>query len=138
MTVEPMVETGPVAREHPAIERPLSLLAELTYRCVLQCPYCSNPLRYAESRYRDELGTEDWKRVLAEARALGVIQLALSGGEPTLRRDILEIVGTSRELGFYSTLVTAGTLLPDEKLEQYRERGLDHVQISLQGADARV
>lgn len=120
------------------IERPLSLLAELTYRCVLQCPYCSNPLRYAESRYREELSTAEWVRVLGEARALGVVQLALSGGEPTLRRDLLEIVGTARQLGFYSTLVTAGTLLPEEKLAAYRTAGLDHVQISLQGGDAAV
>ncbi|MBA2564205.1 MAG: pyrroloquinoline quinone biosynthesis protein PqqE [Gemmatimonadetes bacterium] len=135
------IATEPIERQRPdraSIERPLSLLAELTYRCVLQCPYCSNPLRYAESRYREELDTASWMRVLEEARALGVVQLALSGGEPTLRRDILEIVGRARELGFYSTLVTAGTLLPDEKLAAYRDLGLDHVQISLQGATPQV
>jgi pyrroloquinoline quinone biosynthesis protein E len=126
------------ANGRPAAERPMSLLAELTYRCVLQCPYCSNPLRYAESRYREELTTEDWQRVLSEARQLGVIQLALSGGEPTLRRDLLPIVETAVRLGLYSTLVTAGTLLPDEKLAACKDAGLDHVQISLQGATSEV
>ena len=122
----------------PGIDSPLSLLAELTYRCVLQCPYCSNPLRYAESRYRDELPTADWLRVLEEAAALGVVQVALSGGEPTLRRDLLEIVARARDAGLYSTLVTAGTLLPEEKLAALRDAGLDHVQISIQGADRGV
>jgi pyrroloquinoline quinone biosynthesis protein E len=122
----------------PRIDSPLSLLAELTYRCVLQCPYCSNPLRYAESRYRDELPTVDWLRVLEEAAALGVVQVALSGGEPTLRRDLLEIVARARDAGLYSTLVTAGTLLPEGKLAALRDAGLDHVQISIQGADRGV
>jgi pyrroloquinoline quinone biosynthesis protein E len=121
-----------------AVERPMSLLAELTYRCVLQCPYCSNPLRYADSRYKEELTTADWQRVLDEAARLGVVQVALSGGEPTLRRDLLEIITTSGELGLYSTLVTAGTLIPDDKLAAYKAAGLDHVQISLQGADRAV
>jgi PqqA peptide cyclase len=135
-----IAESGanPPRESVPAMERPMSLLAELTYRCVLQCPYCSNPLRYADSRYREELSTEDWQRVLAEARKLGVIQLALSGGEPTLRRDLLAIIETAGQLGLYSTLVTAGTLIPDEKLAAYKAAGLDHVQISLQGADRRV
>src|SRR5687768_15635191 len=133
MTVDAVPNPGrPVTA--PSVERPMSLLAELTYRCVLQCPYCSNPLRYAESRYRKELETGEWQRVLGEAAELGVLQLALSGGEPTLRRDLLEIVRRSAELGLYSTLVTAGTLLPDEKLVAYKTAGLDHVQISLQGA----
>jgi pyrroloquinoline quinone biosynthesis protein E len=126
------------ASRAPSQERPMSLLAELTYRCVLQCPYCSNPLRYADSRYREELTTEEWQRVLTEARKLGVIQLALSGGEPTLRRDLLAIIESAGRLGLYSTLVTAGTLIPDEKLAAYKQAGLDHVQISLQGANREV
>ena len=131
--------TAPGAgRGRPEVEQPLSLLAELTYRCVLQCPYCSNPLRYAESRYREELETADWERVLEEAAALGVVQVALSGGEPTLRRDLLEIARRAREVGLYSTLVTAGTLIPDEKLAALKEAGLDHIQISIQGADRQV
>src|SRR5210317_2050757 len=86
--------------------RPLWLLAELTYSCPLQCPYCSNPLRLGE-RSR-ELATEDWLRVLAEARKLGAIQLGLSGGEPLLRKDLEIIVGEARRLGYYTNLLTSG------------------------------
>src|SRR5689334_18365936 len=74
----------------PSTPRPLSLLAELTYRCPLKCPYCSNPLELA--RYRSELDTATWKRVLTEAAALGVVQVHFSGGEPLVRRDLPELV----------------------------------------------
>ena len=63
---------------------PLWLLAELTYRCPLQCPYCSNPLEL-ETR-SSELSTDDWKRVFDQAAEMGVIHVHLSGGEPTAQR----------------------------------------------------
>ena len=72
------------------IDRPYGLLAELTYRCPLHCPYCSNPMNLAD--FGDELSLEEWTRVLAEARELGVLQLHLSGGEPLQRRDLADIV----------------------------------------------
>ena len=61
--------------------RPYTLVAELSYRCPLHCPYCSNPMDIGGDRYRAELATEHWTRVFHEARALGVVQLALTGGE---------------------------------------------------------
>src|SRR5438034_11833703 len=82
--------------------RPLSLLAELTYRCPLQCPYCSNPLELR--KYRNELDTAAWRRVLAEAAVLGVVQVHFSGGEPMLRRDLAELVGEARRHGIYTHL----------------------------------
>ncbi len=113
--------------------RPLGLLAELTYRCPLHCPYCSNPLNLAT--YRDELTLEEWTRVLTEARNLGVLQLHLSGGEPLQRRDLPQIVSTARELGFYTNLITSALSLTPAKAEQLKVAGLDHVQISIQAAD---
>ena len=74
---------------------PFGLLAELTYRCPLACPYCSNPLDLAD--YGDELTTAEWRRVLAEAAALGVLQVHFSGGEPLLRRDLVELVAAAGE-----------------------------------------
>ena len=109
--------------------RPLSLLAELTYRCPLQCPYCSNPLELGH--YRQELDTKTWIRVLGEAADLGVVQLHLSGGEPLVRTDIMELVREARRLGFYSNMSTGATVVNDATLDQLREAGLDHLQVSL-------
>jgi len=114
--------------------KPAGLLAELTYRCPLHCPYCSNPLDM--SMYRDELKLAEWVRVLGEARALGVLQLHLSGGEPLQRRDLVELVSQARALGFYTNLITSALALTPAKAEQLKTAGLDHVQISFQSADA--
>jgi pyrroloquinoline quinone biosynthesis protein E len=112
------------------VDRPFGLLAELTYGCPLHCPYCSNPLELAA--YADELTTGEWRRVLAEARELGVLQLHLSGGEPLLRRDLPEIVRSASELGLYTNLITSALGLTPRRAEQLRAAGLDHVQISIQ------
>lgn len=117
----------------PSVNPPLGLLAELTYRCPLHCPYCSNPLNLAA--YRDELTLEEWLRVLAEARALGVWQLHLSGGEPLQRRDVQPIISHARALGFYTNLITSAVGLTPARAETLKCAGLDHVQISIQAAD---
>ena len=118
------------------VPKPLWLLAELTYRCPLQCPYCSNPLDFAGARFQGELATEEWCRVFREAKALGVLQLGLSGGEPTLRPDLEHLVRTAHGLGFYSSLITSAYRLTRERLAGLKQAGLDHVQISIQAADA--
>ena len=109
---------------------PLWLLAELTYRCPLHCVFCFNPLDFA--RHEDELGTEDWLRVLREGRALGAVQLGLSGGEPLLRDDLETIVAEAHRLGFYSNLLTSGVGLTPERARALKQAGLDHVQLSFQ------
>lgn len=119
------------------IDRPLNLIAELTYRCPLRCPYCSNPLNYGDNNYRQELATEDWLRVIREAEALGIMQIGFSGGEPLLRQDLEVLVETAAMTGLYSTLVTAGTLFTRERATRLRNAGLDHVQISLQDSRAQ-
>jgi pyrroloquinoline quinone biosynthesis protein E len=122
------------------MDKPFGLLAELTYRCPLACPYCSNPLDLAG--YRDELTTAEWLRVLDEARELGVLQCHLSGGEPLLRRDLVELVRRATELGLYTNLVTSAVGLSRPRAEELRGAGLDHVQISIQadepGASDRI
>jgi PqqA peptide cyclase len=112
------------------MDRPFALLAELTYACPLHCPYCSNPLALDE--YRDELTTEEWQRVLAEAAELGVLQLHLSGGEPMQRHDIVELVQRANQLGMYTNLITSGLGFSHRRAEQLRDAGLDHVQVSIQ------
>jgi pyrroloquinoline quinone biosynthesis protein E len=117
----------------PPTPRPLALLAELTYRCPLKCPYCSNPLELA--RYRRELDTAAWQRVLTEAAGLGVVQVHFSGGEPLVRRDLAELVRHARQLDLYSNLSTGATLADEAALERLKGAGLDALQISL--LDAR-
>lgn len=112
------------------MNRPYGMLAELTYECPLHCPYCSNPLNLAE--YSEELTTEEWQRVMTEARELGVLQLHLSGGEPLRRRDLVELVASARDLGLYTNLITSALGLSSQRAEQLKAAGLDHVQISLQ------
>jgi pyrroloquinoline quinone biosynthesis protein E len=113
---------------------PVGLLAELTHRCPLQCPYCSNPLEL--ERVNTELSTEDWCRVMREAGELGVLQVHLSGGEPTARKDLEEIVKAAVDAGLYTNLITAGVLLNKERLQGLADIGLDHVQLSIQDVDA--
>ena len=112
------------------MDSPFGLLAELTYRCPLACAYCSNPLNMAD--YRDELATDEWRRVLVEARDLGVLQCHLSGGEPLLRRDLVEIVARRpRPRPLHQPRdQRARALRPSA--EQLRAAGLDHVQVSIQ------
>jgi pyrroloquinoline quinone biosynthesis protein E len=115
---------------------PLLLIAELTYRCPLECPYCSNPLEIGASRYRDELSTEEWGRVFGEASDLGVLQLALTGGEPMARKDISELIAASTGSDLYSTLVTSARPFPRARAQAMKAAGLDHVQISIQDSDS--
>ncbi len=118
-----------------AIKPPMGLLAELTHRCPLQCPYCSNPLDLA--RASEELDTGVWQRVFAQAAALGVLQLHLSGGEPAARKDLEELVATASAAGLYTNLITSGMMLDAARIRALARAGLDHVQLSLQDVDAK-
>jgi pyrroloquinoline quinone biosynthesis protein E len=112
---------------------PVGLLAELTHRCPLQCPYCSNPLEL--EGVKNELTTEEWCSVMRQAGEMGILQIHLSGGEPTARKDLEEIVSAASEAGLYINLITAAVTLKRDRLEDLQKRGLDHVQISFQDVD---
>jgi pyrroloquinoline quinone biosynthesis protein E len=113
--------------------RPYTLIAELTYRCPLRCLYCSNPIAFA--REYAELSTDEWCRTFAEAAALGVVQVHLSGGEPALRDDLLALVAQARSCELYTNLITGGARLDEARLRGLRDAGLDHVQLSIQDTD---
>jgi pyrroloquinoline quinone biosynthesis protein E len=115
------------------IHRPIGLLAELTHRCPLGCPYCSNPL-VLDPR-QAELDTQTWARVFAEAAALGVLQVHLSGGEPGARRDLVEITEAAHRCGLYTNLITSAVGIATSTLLRLAEIGLDHVQISIQDSE---
>jgi pyrroloquinoline quinone biosynthesis protein E len=117
-----------------ALAAPIGLLAELTHRCPLGCPYCSNPLAL-EGR-EDELDTATWKRVFNEAAQLGVMQVHLSGGEPGVRRDLVEITAAARAAGLYTNLITSAVGITTRTMRELWEAGLDHVQVSIQDSDA--
>ena len=118
------------------VSPPLWLLAELTYRCPLQCPYCSNPTQIAA--HRQELDTEQWLAVLRQGRELGSAQLGFSGGEPLVRQDLEVLAAEARALGYYSNLITSGVGLTRDRVSALREAGLDHIQISFQSSDSDV
>jgi pyrroloquinoline quinone biosynthesis protein E len=112
---------------------PLAALLELTHRCPLQCPYCSNPLEL--ERAKGELSTAEWSRVLDEAAELGILQVHFSGGEPAVRRDLPDLVAHARQAGLYSNLITSGVTLDRARIAKLAEAGLDHVQLSIQDVD---
>ncbi len=112
---------------------PMSLLAELTHRCPLSCPYCSNPVEL--ERKAQELGTEDWLRVLEEAAGMGVLQVHFSGGEPMARPDLYTLISHAHRLNLYTNLITSGVLITPETMKRLDESGLDHVQLSFQDTD---
>ena len=113
--------------------QPRWLLAELTYACPLQCPYCSNPIDFAN--HKDDMSTADWIKVFREARAMGATQLGFSGGEPLLRQDLEELITEARQLGFYTNLITSGIGLNKDLITTFKAAGLDHIQISFQSSD---
>ncbi|MBU9160133.1 pyrroloquinoline quinone biosynthesis protein PqqE [Burkholderia multivorans] len=129
-------DATPLDAARPAVGLPLWLLAELTYRCPLQCPYCSNPLDFA--RHGDELDTGQWFEVMAQARQMGAVQIGFSGGEPLVRPDLAALLGEARRLGYYTNLITSGIGLTEDKIDAFRRAGLDHIQISFQASDATV
>ena len=111
---------------------PLALIAELTHRCPLHCVYCSNPLELQARA--SELSTADWSRVFREAAALGVLQVDFTGGEPLARTDIVELIRAARSAGLYVNLISSGLPLDEVKLDLLADAGLDHFQLSFQGA----
>ncbi len=140
-TVMPDVARGPGPAEcdakqtEPALcaRAPIGMLCELTHRCPLQCPYCSNPTEL--ERVNTELTTAEWQDVMRQAAELGVLQIHLSGGEPTARKDLEDIVKVAAEVGLYTNLITAGVTLSRDRLAKLAELGLDHVQLSIQDID---
>lgn len=115
-----------------AIPTPLALIAELTHRCPLHCVYCSNPMELTLSDR--ELPTEVWERVLREAREMGVLQVDFTGGEPLVREDLTKLIRTARAADLYVNLITSGIPLDEKRLEELVAAGLDHFQLSFQGA----
>ncbi|KFC67679.1 Pyrroloquinoline quinone biosynthesis protein E [Devosia sp. LC5] len=112
---------------------PLAVLLEMTHRCPLQCGYCSNPVEM--ERAGNELTTDEWKKVLTELAEIGVLQVHFSGGEPSVRKDLVELVRHANDLGLYTNLITSAVLITKERLTEIADAGLAHIQISFQAND---
>jgi pyrroloquinoline quinone biosynthesis protein E len=116
--------------------RPLGLLAELTHRCPLGCPYCSNPV--SPGRTGSELSTGEWIRVIEEAASLGVLHALFSGGEPLLRKDLVTLVSAAREKNLYTNLITSAVGLASQRIRELKAAGLESIQISFQSDQAQA
>lgn len=126
------LETG-LATPRAEAPRPYTLVAELTHRCPLGCPYCSNPLEL--TRRSDELPTETWREVLDDAAALGVVQAHFTGGEPLLHPGLEELIAHAESRDLYTHLVTSGLPNGAARLEALARAGLSAVQLSFQSSD---
>lgn len=131
-------EAAPESAAAPAPDRlvPYAVLAELSHRCPLQCPYCSNPLEL--ERASGECTTGEWRRVMDEAVDLGVLHIHFSGGEPTVRKDLEQLTEHAAKVGLYSNLITSAVLLTEDRVRRLADCGLDHVQISFQDSTAEL
>ena len=131
-----ITRTGDEAGQKTTYGIPLAVLAELTHRCPLQCPYCSNPLEMEVASA--ELTTAEWCRVMDELAEIGVLQIHFSGGEPAVRKDLVELVRHATQVGLYSNLITSAVMLTKARLQDLADAGLCHVQISVQGSESIV
>ena len=109
------------------------MLCELTHRCPLSCPYCSNPVQLELKS--NEIDTELWKKALSDGVKIGILQAHFSGGEPTARKDLEILVSHASKIGLYTNLITSGVLINEERLRKLYDAGLDHVQVSIQDTD---
>jgi pyrroloquinoline quinone biosynthesis protein E len=119
--------------------RPYSLMdikLYLTHRCNLRCGMCASWTE--EWDERDELSTDDWMRVIAQAKPLGLANLKLFGGEPMLRRDLPDIVEYASGQGIRCTLITNGTLLTEERAHALVEAGLAELDLSLDASRSEL
>ncbi len=116
------------AVDNPALsENPFKLVSELTYRCNLKCIYCHNPVN--KSHFNNELTTNQWKAIISEANDLGVVINEFTGGEPTLRRDLIELVDYSKKVGLYTKINTNGSTITDAFASKLYKSGLDAAQV---------
>ena len=119
----------------PRPSAPYRLDLALTYHCNNDCGHCYN----VAGRNLNELSTADWKRVLDRAWELGIPHIIFTGGEPTLRADLPELIRYAESLGQITGLNTNGRRLADTHyVDDLVLAGLDHVQVTLESCDANI
>ncbi len=107
----------------------------LTYRCNNDCAHCYN----ARPRSYPELSTEQWKTIIEQLWQIGIPHVVFTGGEPSLRDDLPELVAHAEQIGQVTGLNTNGRRLSDRRfVDRLVEAGLDHVQITLESHSADI
>lgn len=112
-----------------------SIELSITYQCQAKCHKC-----YSANLYEmqgDYLTVEQIRTVINQAMALGIIHVNITGGEPTLRKDILEVIEACRPGEIMVSLVTNALTLTREKMNLLKKVGLNTIQISLDSADQK-
>jgi radical SAM protein with 4Fe4S-binding SPASM domain len=121
------VETIPPFSSQPSA--PYRMDLALTYRCNNDCAHCYN----ARPRQFPELQTEVWKQLIQQIWNIGIPHIVFTGGEPTLRSDLPELVAFAESTGLITGLNTNGRRLQDKRfVDELVSAGLDHVQITLE------
>jgi len=114
---------------------PLRMDLALTFRCQNNCVHC-----YAGGPHEtEELTTEQWKTVIDRLHQIGVFILTFTGGEPTLRDDLPELLQYAENRGMVAGLITNGRRLKDKKyVKTLEQTGLDFVQVTLESHEAEI
>ena len=112
---------------------PFQVVWDVTYACNLRCKHC---YATAGKPLEDELTTEEALETIDKFDRLGVTIISFSGGEPLVRKDILDLTSYAAEKGIYVALATNGTLITEERAKQLKENGVSYLQISLDGTEA--
>jgi len=110
------------------LSAPYRVDAVLTYRCNNMCPHCyvgrKNPF--------PEMDTKDWQKIIKKLWDIGIPHITFTGGEPTLRKDLSELIGYAEEMGLVTGVITNGRLLTKKRVNELVSAGLDHIQITLE------
>jgi len=107
----------------------------LTYRCNNDCPHCYN----ARPRNFMELDSQEWRQIISKLWEIGIPHIVFTGGEPTLRGDLCELISHAEKIGQISGLNTNGRRLQDKAyVRDLVNAGLDHVQITLESHHAAI
>ncbi|MBI4219333.1 MAG: radical SAM protein [Chloroflexi bacterium] len=120
-------------RSRPVHRRPV-VVWNITRRCNLHCAHCYSTSQ--DHDYPGELATDEARRVIDDLAGFGIPALLFSGGEPTTRHDLPELVTYSIGAGLKPVVSTNGTLLVSDRVAELAKAGLDRVGISLDGLRA--
>jgi radical SAM protein with 4Fe4S-binding SPASM domain len=124
-----------IAAKSTLPQAPYRMDLAITYHCNNNCSHCYN----ARARNHPELTTEEWKKILNQLWELGIPHIIFTGGEPTLRKDLPELIAYAESLGQITGINTNGRNLKEPAyVQKLVEAGLDHVQITIESNEPAI